>query len=136
MTKIQRRILTSLTLALGIGLGASSVAYADTAGSWGRVVSVRETAQGSDDYGRFRGELEIQGERDGKKPGPTETYLWGGSKCPGRDLSDRQVDQLHNALGQRGTLRILPYHKAGQGGAKCLVGFDIRAREAVKKPRT
>lgn len=131
MNKLQRRILTSLTLVLGLG-GVSGLAYADSTGDWGRVVSVRVTAQGSDDYGRFRGKVELAGRRTHPKKRPEITeYVWGGSSCPGRDLSDSQVHQLQDAMTHRAHLRLLPYYKPGQGGAKCIVGFDVRGREAL-----
>jgi len=130
MTKIQRRVLTSFALVMG--LTTSGLAYGDSAGDWGRVVSVRVTAQGSDDFAKFRGTLTLAGRRTHpRRPAPTVEYTWGGSTCPGRDLTDGQISQLTEAMTHRAHLRIKPYFKPGQGSAKCIVGFEAAGREAT-----
>ena len=134
MTKIKRTVLTSLVL--GLGLGFSGFAHADSAGAFGRVVNVRVNTNASDDFTRFRGEVTL-GRRDpGTKKVVTDVYKWGGSQCSGKDLNADQIEQLHNAMTHRAHLVVRPYYKPGAGGAKCVVGFDVTAREAARNPPT
>ena len=135
MSKLHRTVLT--TLAFSLGLGASGLAYADSTVDYGRVVSIRINAQGSDDFGKFRGEVTLARKGDTKKAPPIlDSYKFGGTNCSGKDLSVNQIDQLQNALTHRAHLRVRPYYKPGPGGIKCMVGFDVTGREAAKPPAT
>ncbi len=133
MLKLHRTVLTSLALAAG--LTVSGLAYADSAGDWGRVVSVRVNTPGSDDHNEQLGSLILAGERTHpRRPPPTEEYLWGGTKCGnGRALSEAQIAQLQDAMTHRAHLRVQPFYKPGPQGIKCIVAFDIRGREAVPR---
>lgn len=86
--------------------------------SRGAIISLYVSDQGSDNFAKFRGMLML----DFVGTGVTE-YKWGGSTCPGRQLSEASVQLL--ALAQANGLRITPETKPGQGGALCMTGFTI-----------
>lgn len=91
-------------------------AYADELTDWGEVAELLVIAEGSDDLGRFRGELVL------RIDGIDSVYTWGGSTCPGRDLTESQVELLQNAA-LAPYMRVRLRTKIGQGGADCIVGM-------------
>lgn len=115
----------ALTVLFALAFTAVPVAdaAADSTGAAGRVVELRVNGSGSDDYGKFRGSVKIR--TPGKK-GRTTEYKWGGTTCPSKDLTPEQVAILADAFARRANTHVLPRTKNGQGGAKCLVAFDLR----------
>ncbi len=61
-----------------------------------------------------------------------ETYYWGGSVCPGKNLRYQgNADTLVDALAEYATypdMCITPFFKNGQGGNRCLVAFTAAIR--------
>ena len=97
-------------------------ALADQAGSTGRVVRVTVNTSASDDYTSFRGSMTLRQSKDGRRI----EYSWGGTKCPGSNLSEEQVALLGRALSDR-RITMVPKYKPGQdSGTRCLVGFQLR----------
>jgi hypothetical protein len=92
-------------------------------GSAGKVISVHINGSLSDSYKTFHGSVKIKA--PGKR-GRTSEYKWGGTACPAKDLTDHQVDLLVQAFHHRKTTQVVPRTKNGQGGVKCLVGFELR----------
>lgn len=119
-----RRPLLLAPGALLLAGAFASPALADTTDPVGRAVELTVNAQGSDDFGRFRGELVVEAVGSGA----LTTYRWGGLACPGRDLSDANVSRLLTALENHDRLVVIPRHKPGQGSTKCLVSFTIQVR--------
>jgi hypothetical protein len=104
---------------------APAVAAADSKGSPGRVASVDVNTAGSDDFSKFRGEVAIRAGSKKVQKMKVERYRFGGSTCPGKDLSEAQLQMLLTAMHERDI--VTPRYKNGQGGHRCLVGFSIRA---------
>ena len=77
---------------------------------------------GSDSYGQFHGAIVVRS-GDSKT-----TYRWGGSNCPNVNLSDETIARLAGAFHTRRWTKIVPKHKTGQGGTKCLVAFDLKGK--------
>ena len=120
------RSLVSVSL-LGALLFTPALASADSKGQSGRIIEVQINTAGSDDHAQYRGEVTV---RSGKKNTATETtYKWGGSVCPGKDLTEHQVELLVHALTDRGRVSIVPRYKNGQGGNKCLVAFSLASHK-------
>lgn len=94
----------------------ATTAFADELTDWGEVVEILSVAEGSDDYGRFRGELIL------RTAGMDSVFTWGGTTCPGRVLSEGQVALLQNAA-LAPYMRVRLRTKIGQGGASCIVGM-------------
>ena len=110
-----------LPVAFGLAtLALAPAAYADdTAGASGRVVNVTINTPRSDDYAAFHGSVTL---REGKK-GPLREYKWGGAACPGGTLDQGTVDLLTRWFSVFAP--ITPKFKNGQGGARCLVAFEL-----------
>ncbi len=116
------RMFSSLLL-LGAFAVTPKLANADSKGAAGRIVEVQVNAQGSDNHALYRGAVKV---RSGKKKAFTyATYKWGGSTCPGKDLTADQVAVLSEALANRSRVSLIPRFKNGQGGNKCLVSFSL-----------
>lgn len=86
--------------------------------SRGAIISLYLNSQGSDNFAKFRGILTL----DFVGTGAME-YKWGGSTCPGRDVSPENVQIL--VMARAHGLKVTPETKPGQGGAKCLTGFTL-----------
>jgi hypothetical protein len=97
----------------------ANFAAADTVTDFGELVELSMTGEGSDDYGRYRGIALL------RLSGVDTEFHWGGSICPGRNLSEQQVAMLQNT-GMAPYMRVKISHKPGQGGAQCIVGFALR----------
>jgi hypothetical protein len=113
------RALASLALLSTTILLSPHVASADSAGKKGRVIEISVNEPSSDDYAKFHGSVEIYSKKT------KATYHWGGSYCPGKDLSAESVERLTQAFMTRRWTKVKPRYKNGQGGKKCLVGFAI-----------
>lgn len=98
---------------------SANITIADTASDFGELVELNVTAEGSDDYGRYRGIALL------RAYSVDTEYYWGGSTCPGRNLSEAQVAMLQN-LGMAPYMRLQILYKPGQGGRQCIVGFAMR----------
>jgi hypothetical protein len=52
-------------------------------------------------------------------------YVWGGSNCPARDLTEEEIANLSRGLGQDG-MRIIPIYVNGQlPDTRCLVEYIL-----------
>jgi hypothetical protein len=127
------RSITLLAAAAAFLALPAAIVYADDAGATGRVVSVRVNETSSDDAASYRGTVTI---RTGSKKNPeVAEYRWGGNQCPGRNVSEENVDRLVEALSDSDEIRVTPYFKTGNGGTKCLTAFDVVHRSAVTGPQ-
>ena len=122
----------AFSLCAALTLLSAGLASADDAGPLGRVVTVRIHETSSDDAANFRGSVTIRS--GGKNNRELAEYRWGGNQCPGRNLSEENVDRLLEALSESDDLRVTPSFKSGNGGAKCLTAFEITHRNAVSGP--
>lgn len=96
----------------------------------GSVVAMEVVSDGSDEFGLFRGTLTLLEIQD---PQNLSEYVWGGNTCPGRDLTEAQVQMLIE-LSTAPYMVVLPYTKNGQGGAKCLVRFRTLNQKFLPSP--
>lgn len=101
----------------------SGSALADYVGIAGKVISVTINGSKSDDYKSYHGSVKIK--PPGKRKRPVE-YKWGGTLCPGKNLTDHEVGLLVQAFHNRKTTHVLPRMKSGQAHTKCLVGFELQ----------
>lgn len=102
-------------------LALAAPVFADTVGLTGAIVGLREVNSNSDRYALLRGSIWIE-----ESPGQLQEYRWGGSACPGKDLTEDEVANLARNLDRN--VRIIPIFKNGQGGSRCLVEFIITDR--------
>lgn len=86
---------------------------------WQTIHSLRVLERTNDDYAKMHGELEVYPVSKNK----TYTYRWGGSSCPGRNLTETNVMLLGEGLTHK--MKIQIEMKLGQGGSKCIVGFRL-----------
>lgn len=116
-----RRI--GLALGLALGLGAVPTAFADEAGTPGRLVSLSIHTPGSDDSSIAHGSIMVR-----KGSGKPELYQWGGTACPASKLSDTQINILAQAFHNRARTLVTPRFKQGDvKDVRCLVGFELAA---------
>ena len=117
-----------MAVVAGLTLGLASLmlpasAAADESGTKGRVLRIRVNTSGSSEHATFHGSVTIR-----LASGKNQTYLWGGSTCPGQKLDDGQVRLLVGAQRDRGRTWLAPYYVASEGGdRRCLVGFELIA---------
>lgn len=112
------RIPAALAIAAALLFTATNAAWADFAGSPGKLVAFRHLDNDSDDYSTHRGMLVVD-----EGGGVLQAYRWGGTLCAGRDLD---IDQQQLLLqGLRSKMRIVPAYKNGQAGVRCLVAFGL-----------
>ncbi|WAS98113.1 hypothetical protein [Nannocystis punicea] len=119
---MSHRIRLSLIAAL-TSVMLPAVALADSAGSAGNVEALTVYESSSDNHAMFNGAVTIK-ERTGQK----RDYKWGGSLCPGRDLSANSINLLFQALREKKQVEVTPTYKAGNGGERCLTGFKLENR--------
>lgn len=127
-----RRTIRSLSLPFllaTVALTVANPASADSKGATGRVVELTINESSSSDFSLFHGKVVIKANGEN---GRETTYMWGGSRCPGRNLSDANVDRLLEAFENRGNTRIVPGFKNGTGGAKCLTSMRIMGKGRAK----
>jgi len=114
-------LVSAFALSLTTLISGSALAY--TVGVAGKIISVTINGSKSDDYNKFHGSVKIR--PPGKNKRSVE-YKWGGTNCPGKNLTADQVDILVGAFHERKSTHVVPHSKNGQGGAKCLVGFELK----------
>ena len=114
-------IRSCLSLLAGLMIAAApATTFADSAGSLGVVDSVIVYESSSDNYAMVNGVLTVR-----EKSGTKRDYKWGGSLCPGRNVSATSVSMLLDALRSQTTLEIAPSYKLGNGATRCLTGFKL-----------
>jgi hypothetical protein len=98
----------------------ATVYAADQVGKPGTANKVEINTPSADAYLQYHGRVFIQ-------VGKTSTeYRWGGTSCGTKTLSDDQVELLVGAVRDSRSVSVQPRYQAGQGSAKCLVGFTIQ----------
>ncbi|MFY0538356.1 hypothetical protein [Nannocystis pusilla] len=101
-------------------VSAPATTFADSAGSIGNVDSVTVYESSSDDYAMANGVLSVR-----EKSGTKRDYKWGGSLCPGRNVSADSISMLFDALRSQTQVEIVPSYKVGNGATRCLTGFKL-----------
>jgi hypothetical protein len=107
--------LTALTI--------PALAFADSSGTVGNVEAVTLYETSSDNHAMFNGSVTIK-----EKTGAKREYKWGGSLCPGRELSATSIGLLFEALQARKQVEVTPIYKAGNGNERCLTGIKLENR--------
>jgi hypothetical protein len=105
---------------------ANSPAIADEIGEVGTPVGLSLNTQSADTFLEYHGRLFLKA-----ADGTIVEYRWGGVSCGTRVLSDAQFAALQAALGNN-KMRIQVLHQIGQGNVKCVVGFTVAPKSAVK----
>jgi hypothetical protein len=103
-------------------LAVATGSRADVIAATGPIVALRTNSLNSDDYAIFHGFIVV-----GDSIGGYARYHWGGSYCPGKDLSEAEVSLLQRGMNNP-RIWIEPRTKNGQGGNLCLVAFDLVLR--------
>jgi hypothetical protein len=119
---MSHRIRLSLIAAL-TAVTLPAVASADSNGTAGNVEAVTVYETSSDNHAMFNGSVTIK-DRTGQK----RDYKWGGSLCPGRELSANSINLLFQALREKKQVEVTPTYKPGNGGERCLTGFKMENR--------
>jgi hypothetical protein len=101
-------------------VSAPATTFADSAGALGNVDAVTVYESSSDDYAMANGVLTVR-----EKSGTKRDYKWGGSLCPGRNVSSGSISMLLDALRSTQTIEIVPSYKVGNGATRCLTGFKL-----------
>lgn len=101
-------------------VSAPATTFADSSGSIGNVDSVTVFESSSDDYAMANGVLSVR-----EKSGTKRDYKWGGSLCPGRNVSADSISMLFDALRSQTQVEIVPSYKVGNGATRCLTGFKL-----------
>jgi hypothetical protein len=114
---LRSRVLKVAALAAVVLIPA--VAYADSYGIAGTVVSLTINETSADDYLAERGSLILS------EGGVPRKYQWGGTACNGRNVSDANIALLFRAMEHGDRMKVSPSYKAGAGQARCLVGFKF-----------
>jgi hypothetical protein len=110
-----------LSLLAGLMIvSAPATTFADSLGAVGTVENLTVYESSSDDYAMANGLLTVR-----EKSGTKREYKWGGSLCPGRNVSASSIAMLFEALRSQPTVEIVPSFKTGTGGSKCLTGFKL-----------
>ncbi|MFZ6183422.1 hypothetical protein [Nannocystis pusilla] len=117
----QRPRLSLLAALTALMLPAA--AFADSNGTVGNVEAVTLYESSSDNHAMFNGSVSIK-----EKTGQKRDYKWGGSLCPGRELSANSINLLFEALRAKKQVEVTPTYKAGNGGERCLTGFKLETR--------
>lgn len=116
---LRSRILKGAALAAVVLVPA--VAYADADGVIGAVAAVTVNESSADDYASERGSIIVN------EGAVTRKYMWGGTACSGRLVSEANITLLVEAMQNQDRLQIIPAYKTGAGLARCLVGFKLQA---------
>jgi hypothetical protein len=93
--------------------------FADSDGLVGSVDSVTVNESGSDDYAMANGVVTVR-----EKSGTKRDYKWGGSLCPGRNLSASSISTLFDALRTQ-NIEVAPSYKLGNGATRCITSFKL-----------
>lgn len=105
---------------------APATSFADSSGTTGTVDSVTVYESSSDDYAMVNGVLTVR-----EKTGTKRDYKWGGSLCPGRNVSATSISMLFDALQAQTSVQIVPSYKLGNGNSRCLTGFKLAFDRSV-----
>ena len=111
-------VLRRLAAALAVAL-AAAVASADTVQPIARLAAIVLNESSSDDYASYHGIIFV-----GDDVGGYFQYKWGGSHCPGFDVSAEALATLQRGMNNPRIL-IAPRTKPGAGGNQCLVSFTL-----------
>ena len=84
-------------------------------------VDITVNDAGSDDFSAYKGEVRVRANKT------ITVYRWGGSACPGKDLSAANVALLFEAAEE--SAKITPKYKPGAGSNKCLTGFKTQFKK-------
>lgn len=103
-----------------------STSFADSNGTAGTIASLTVYESSSDNYALANGVLTVL-ERGGTK----RNYKWGGSICPGRNVSADSIGLLFDALRSKENVEVVPTYKTGNGNERCLTGFRLDRVEPV-----
>jgi hypothetical protein len=98
---------------------APATSFADSNGLYGSVDSVTVHESSSDNYAMVNGVLSVR-----EKSGTKRDYKWGGSLCPGRNVSAGSLAMLFDAL-RSDNVQVTPSYKLGNGNTRCLTGFKL-----------
>jgi hypothetical protein len=115
--------MAAALILLGV-VSIAGLAHADLNGVAGRIIGIEHNDDSSDDFGASTGSVFVD-----EGGGTITEYRHGGSLCPGRILDSDQQSMLLDAM--RSKLTVLPYHKLGNGGARCLVSFSFVAKKSA-----
>jgi hypothetical protein len=106
---------------------SSTLAIADVIGEVGTPVGLTVHTDDSDTYYlMFHGQLFLK-----QADGTVQAYRWGGVSCGTRLLDEAQIATVQGAL-DNNKMRLQPIYQVGQGDSRCLVGFTIVPKSAVK----
>ncbi len=115
------RLAAALALLVASTVSGPVSAYADTEGRSGRVNRLRINTQGSEEHASYQGAIILRVVGSGE----LVEYRWGGSSCPGQKLNEHQQQLLATALIERSRIKVKPMFTMGEGGTRCLVGFEL-----------
>ena len=102
-----------------------SAARADDTNPVGALVGLDVNTTSADTYLEYHGRMFVK--NDG---GTLDEYRWGGVSCGSRLLTEDQITMLQRALTSK-KMTIETRTQAGQGDAKCLVGFTRAEKKNV-----
>lgn len=97
--------------------------FADSTGTAGNVDAVTIYETSSDNYAMSNGSVTLK-----EKSGTKREYKWGGSLCPGREVSASSIALLFQALQGRKQIEVVPTYKLGNGNERCLTGVKFSSR--------
>ncbi len=123
MERVGRR---SWAIALGVVLVLGmSDAVADTVGVAGKLVGIRRVTPASDSATKLRGAVYVD-----EGGGVITEYVWSGAWCPGKNLTEAEIQILAGFVGD-GRVRITPIYRFGQASKLCLVDFVIAHKKVA-----
>lgn len=114
---MSRKLAASLALAVTVLVSDS--ALADSTGTAGAVIGLEVNATSSDVYATYQGRVFVR-----EDAATVQAYQWQGITCSGHQMTDRQIAVLDATMNTK-KAGIIPYWKAGAGGARCIVGFAV-----------
>ena len=91
---------------------------ADQVGESGEIKSIESLASTSDNFVYYHGILVLKQVSDDRE----REYLWGGARCPGRNLTEDEVNRLFD-LAATPYMLVTPYFKNGSANSRCIVGI-------------
>jgi len=121
--KIKPAIAMAL-LTAGV-LCTTPAAQADSTGLTGQVVGIVLNETSGDERGSWYGRIVVR-----QVDFQLRQYYWGGSLCFTRLVTDRDVEMLSRAVGNR-SVEIRPYYKTGSASVRCLVSFTLAEPDVI-----
>lgn len=121
--RVHRTIAKSLILAAVVC--AAGPARADIVGATGTLVGIVLT-EFTSNVVNYRGKIVVQ-----EEDMVLREYLWAGTRCSGRNVTENDVNILARVVGSR-TVQITPYYKTATLGIRCLVSFLIADPEVIE----